>query len=42
MSVIATTVLGLEESWGMGEKGRAKATGRVMCLLGGMEDVDNG
>lgn len=47
VAVIATTVLGLEESWGMGGcvcvcDTESKAIGTVMCLLGGKEDADNG
>lgn len=43
MAVIATTVLGLEESWGTGgDDTESKAIGTVMCLLGGKEDADNG
>lgn len=33
---------GWRRAGAQGETGRAKAIGRVMCLLGGMEDVDNG
>lgn len=42
VAVIATAVLGLEESWGAGGHRESKAIGTVMCLLGGTEDADNG
>lgn len=41
VAVIATMVLGLGHGAG-GSDRESKVIGMVMCLLGGMEDADNG